>query len=116
MDCDVTNFPNDPRDRRRSAERRTSARQHYAGPERRLNATDRRLTGVHAIARSFGLRPEHLEAVSHDEGMEGVAHCSNCESLTRKCAELEARLAESLEEIERYRSQSGRPRSRRRKS
>ncbi len=97
-------IPSDSRENRRTSERRVAASLNYSGPKRRINALDRRAANVHDVARSFGVSPEHLEAVSHDEAMEGVARCPNCESLSRKCAELEARLAESRDEIERYRS------------
>lgn len=109
-------IPSDPLDRRHFPERRVSAGQYPVGVERRSNAMDRRSADLHAVARSFGLRPEHLEAVSFDEAMESVTHCPTCESLSQKCADLEARLAESQKEVERYRSQSGKPRRRRRGS
>lgn len=109
-------IPSDPSDRRQLPERRGSESEHFASTERRIDTVDRRSGGLHAIARSFGLSPEHLEAVSHDEAMDDAIHCPNCEILSRKCAELEARLAESQKEVERYRSQGGKPRRGRRGS
>lgn len=77
---------------------------------------DRRSVDLHAVARSFGLHPEHLDAVSFHEAMESVTHCPSCESLSNKCVDLEARLAESQKEVAYYRSLSGKSRRKRRGS
>lgn len=109
-------IPSDPGDRRHLPERRVSVSQRVGGVERRRNAMDRRSVDLRAVARSFGLRPEHLDAVSFHEAMESVTHCPSCESLSKKCVDLEARLAESQKEVAYYRSLSGKSRRKRRGS
>ena len=92
-------------ERRSIKERRVAAGHEQHDLDRRRDTTDRRLASVQDVARSFGLCPDHFEAVTHDEVMEDVAHCANCEILSRRCAELEARLAQEQEYVERYRGE-----------
>lgn len=110
MKSETAPFPDDTTDRRQIAERRVAPCLNPDVPERRISAADRRSAGLHAVARSFGLHPDHLEEVDHDDPMdagaaEDEAQQAPWEDLSRRCTELEARLAESEEEAARFRSE-----------
>lgn len=118
-------------ERRRRDDRREFALYYRYGNERRDNTENRRLgnlderlpdpgdgvsqqyggrsdgTGELAkeIADAFGLDPDALEMVEDDDLMNNTDHCHACEDRAKKCAELEAELAESRNDAERYRSQ-----------
>ena len=57
------------------------------------------------IAEAFGLHPNSLEAVEHEEHVTKTEQCPSCEEWARKSAELQAELAKCREEAERYRNQ-----------
>ncbi len=57
------------------------------------------------IAEAFGLHPNSLEAVEHDEHVTRAEQCRSCEEWARKYAELQSELAECRKEAERYRDQ-----------
>lgn len=57
------------------------------------------------IAEAFGLHPNSLEAVEHEEHVTKTEQCRSCEEWARKFAELQAELAKCREEAERYRNQ-----------
>ena len=57
------------------------------------------------IAEAFGLHPNSLEAVEHDEHVTKAEQCRFCADWERKYSELAAELAECRKEMERYRNQ-----------
>ena len=57
------------------------------------------------IAEAFGLHPNSLEAVEHDEHVAKAEQCRLCADWERKFSELAAELAECRKEMERYRNQ-----------
>ena len=57
------------------------------------------------IAEAFGLHPNSLEAVDHDEHVTRAEHCPSCADWARKCSELEAELAACRKEAEQYQNQ-----------
>ena len=57
------------------------------------------------IADAFGLHPDSLEPVEHDEQTIKAEYCQSCEDWARKYAVLEAELTESRKDAERYRNQ-----------
>ena len=60
---------------------------------------------LNEIASAFGLHPDALELVKHDEELNGTELCKSCENWASQCAALQAELAESRKETERYRNE-----------
>jgi hypothetical protein len=57
------------------------------------------------IAEAFGLPPESLEMVGHDELISDAEHCQSCAIRDGKYAELEVKLALARKNAERYKNQ-----------
>ena len=57
------------------------------------------------IAGAFGLPPESLEMVEHDELISDAEHCQSCAIRDGKYAELEVELALTRKNAERYKNQ-----------
>ncbi len=87
----------------RAEEKQPDARegvsQGYRGP------SDGTVDMAKEIADAFGLEPDSLEMVEDDDHLNNTDHCPSCEDRAKKYAELEAELAESRKDAERYRSQ-----------
>ena len=118
-------------ERRAYEDRRAFAVYYRYGHERRDNTTNRRLQSVEdelsyasastahgdtgtfdrnaeifkTIGEAFGVQPESLEMVEHDEILDNSEYCPSYGDLESRCAELEAKLAESQKCSERYRIQ-----------
>lgn len=95
-------------ERRSGEDRRKTDQQLGSGPERRRFPIERRSAlsrVIHDIASSFGVRPESLAVTGKDDLLGHVESCPECEKKERRCAELEAALAQSRSETEQYRLQ-----------
>lgn len=57
------------------------------------------------VADAFGLHPDSLEMVEHDDQLTRPGHCQSCTEWARKCAAIEAELAECKDELERSKKQ-----------
>lgn len=57
------------------------------------------------IADAFGLHPDSLELVDHDEHLVKAEHCQSCAEWAQKYAKLEGELTECRKDAERYRVQ-----------
>lgn len=57
------------------------------------------------VAGAFGLPPESLEMVEHDELISDAEHCQTCAIRDGKYAELEVELALTRKNAERYKNQ-----------
>lgn len=57
------------------------------------------------IAEAFGLSPESLEAVEHDDLISDAEHCQSCAVRDGKYAELEVELALTQKKAARYKNQ-----------
>ncbi len=60
---------------------------------------------LNEIACAFGLHPDALELVEHDEEMNGTEFCKSCKNLACEYAALQEELAESRKDTERYRNE-----------
>jgi len=75
------------------------ASQGYAG------TSDRTDTILEDIADAFGVPPDSLEMVEHDDLVDSAEICQSCADRARRYEELEAELAESQQDAERQRKQ-----------
>lgn len=116
-------------ERRHAADRRALAVYHRYGNERRNYTENRRTAALEEdathfsrvtthgywgasgslanttkeIAEAFGLSPESLEMVEHDELISDVEHCQACAIRDGMYAELEVKLALTQKTVEQYR-------------
>ena len=58
------------------------------------------------VADAFGLRPESLEAIEHDDHEGKTEHCQLCAVYAGKCAELEGALVKCRKDLEHYKNQA----------
>jgi len=57
------------------------------------------------IADTFGVVVESLESLPEDDLVSGAEYCQSCDDWARKCAQLEADLAECRADLELHRKQ-----------
>ena len=69
-----------------------------------VDASDR-ATEIKEIAEAFGVQADSLELVEHDDLIDNVEICHSCEDRASRNEELEAELAGSRKDADRYRNQ-----------
>ena len=69
--------------------------------------SDKTIEIIKAIAEAFGVHPDTLEMLEHDDSTDGPERCLSCEERTRINAEFKTELAESRRNLELCRNQVG---------